>query len=41
LKVFEDNLYVNDDAQVIIADIFASNGVVHVVDSVILGPWPR
>ena len=41
LKVFEDNLYVNDDSMVIIPDIFADNGVIHVVDTVILGPWPR
>lgn len=41
LKVFEDSLYINDDAKVIIPDIVASNGVVHVVDTVILGPWPR
>lgn len=41
LKVFEGELYVNDDSKVIIADIFADNGVIHVVDTVILGPWPR
>lgn len=41
LKVFQDNLYVNDDSKVIIADVAASNGVIHVVDTVILGPWPR
>ncbi len=41
LKVFDGSLYVNDDAKVIIPDINASNGVIHVVDSVILGPWPR
>jgi uncharacterized surface protein with fasciclin (FAS1) repeats len=41
LKVFEGNLYLNDDAKVIIADIAASNGVIHVVDTVILGPWPK
>ncbi len=41
LKVFEGDLYVNDDSKVIIPDIMASNGVVHVVDTVILGPWPR
>lgn len=41
LKVFQGNLYVNDDAKVIIPDIVASNGVIHVVDTVILGPWPR
>ena len=41
LKEFEGNLYVNDDSKVIIPDIFAENGVIHVVDTVILGPWPR
>jgi uncharacterized surface protein with fasciclin (FAS1) repeats len=41
LKVFEDNLYVNDDSKVITADIFTDNGVIHVVDTVILPPWPR
>jgi transforming growth factor-beta-induced protein len=41
LKFFDGNLYVNDDAKVIIADINASNGVIHAVDTVILGPWPK
>ena len=41
IKWFQGALYVNDDAKVIIPDIVASNGVIHVVDSVILGPWPR
>jgi uncharacterized surface protein with fasciclin (FAS1) repeats len=41
LKYFDGSLYVNDDAKVIIPDINASNGVIHVVDTVILGPWPR
>jgi len=41
LKVFDGSLYVNDDSKVIIADIAASNGAIHVVDTVILGPWPR
>ena len=41
LKVFDGDLYLNDDSKVIIADIYASNGVIHVVDTVILGPWPR
>ena len=41
LKEFKDSLYVNDDSKVIIADIFADNGVIHVVDTVILGPWPK
>lgn len=41
LKVADGALYVNDDSKVIIADIAASNGAVHVVDTVILGPWPK
>jgi uncharacterized surface protein with fasciclin (FAS1) repeats len=41
LKVYEDDLYVNDDSKVIIPNIVASNGVIHVVDTVILGPWPK
>lgn len=41
LKFFAGDLYVNDDSKVIIEDIVASNGVIHVVDTVILGPWPR
>ena len=41
LKVFEGDLYVNDDSKVIIPDIFVANGVIHVVDTVILPPWPR
>jgi len=41
IKWFEGSLYVNDDAEVIIPDIAASNGVIHVVDTVILGPWPK
>jgi transforming growth factor-beta-induced protein len=41
LKYFDGELYVNDDAKVIIPDINASNGAIHVVDTVILGPWPK
>jgi uncharacterized surface protein with fasciclin (FAS1) repeats len=41
LKFFDGSLYVNDDSKVIIPDIVASNGVIHVVDTVILGPWPK
>jgi uncharacterized surface protein with fasciclin (FAS1) repeats len=41
LKYFDGSLYVNDDSKVIIQDINADNGVIHVVDTVILGPWPR
>lgn len=41
LKYFDGSLWVNDDSRVIIADILADNGTIHVVDTVILGPWPR
>ena len=41
LKFYDGNIYVNDDSKVIIADINASNGVIHAVDTVILGPWPK
>ncbi len=41
LKYFNGGIYVNDDAKVIIADVTAANGVIHAVDTVILGPWPR
>jgi uncharacterized surface protein with fasciclin (FAS1) repeats len=41
LKWYDDTIWVNDDAKVIEPDIFASNGVIHVVDHVIIPPWPR
>ncbi|HSG19043.1 MAG TPA: fasciclin domain-containing protein, partial [Anaerolineae bacterium] len=41
LKAFKGDLFVNDDSKVIIPDVLAANGVIHVVDTVILGPWPR
>ena len=41
LKYYDGDLYVNDDSKVIIPDIMAANGVIHVVDTVIQGPWPR
>jgi uncharacterized surface protein with fasciclin (FAS1) repeats len=41
VKYFDGALYVNDDSKVIDADILADNGVIHAVDTVILGPWPR
>jgi uncharacterized surface protein with fasciclin (FAS1) repeats len=41
LKYVDGSIFVNDDSKVIIADIDASNGVIHVVDTVILGPWPK
>ncbi|MGD2104674.1 MAG: fasciclin domain-containing protein, partial [Anaerolineae bacterium] len=41
LKYYDGNLYVNDDSKVIVANVVASNGVIHAVDTVILPPWPR
>jgi uncharacterized surface protein with fasciclin (FAS1) repeats len=41
LKYADGSIFVNDDSKVIIADIDASNGVIHAVDTVILGPWPK
>lgn len=41
LKYYEGDIYVNDDAKVIIPNILTDNGYIHVVDTVILGPWPR
>lgn len=41
LKFFEDHIYVNDDAKVIVANVIADNGTIHAVDTVILPPWPR
>jgi transforming growth factor-beta-induced protein len=41
LKYYEGNLWVNDNAKVIVEDIQTGNGVIHVVDSVIQPPWPR
>jgi uncharacterized surface protein with fasciclin (FAS1) repeats len=41
LSFYEDDIYINDLAKVIEANIVAENGTVHVVDRVIQGPWPR
>ncbi len=41
LKYFDGSLWVNDDSRVIIPDIVTTNGTIHVVDNVILPPWPR
>ena len=41
LKYFDDSLWVNDDSRVIIENVIADNGTIHVIDNVILGPWPR
>ncbi|HSL43399.1 MAG TPA: fasciclin domain-containing protein [Anaerolineales bacterium] len=38
IKVDMDNVYLNENTQVIITDIEASNGVIHVIDSVLLPP---
>ena len=41
LKYYDGDIYVNDDAKVIIPNILTANGYIHVVDTVVLGPWPR
>jgi uncharacterized surface protein with fasciclin (FAS1) repeats len=41
LKFFDGSIYINDNVKVIIPDVDASNGVIHAVDTVILGPWPQ
>ncbi|MDJ0753430.1 MAG: fasciclin domain-containing protein [Ardenticatenaceae bacterium] len=38
LKVFEGDIFLNDDSKVIIADIVTSNGVIHVIDTVLIPP---
>jgi uncharacterized surface protein with fasciclin (FAS1) repeats len=38
IKVDMGNVYLNENSQVIITDIEASNGVIHVIDSVLLPP---
>ena len=41
LSFYEDDIYVNDMAKVIIPNLLTDNGYIHVVDNVILGPWPK
>jgi len=38
IKVDMDNVYLNENVKVIITDIEASNGVIHVIDAVLLPP---
>jgi len=38
ISVTDDGVFLNDDIQVIITDIVASNGVIHVIDGVLLPP---
>lgn len=38
VSITEDGVIINNTAQVIIADLFADNGVVHVIDAVLLPP---
>ncbi|MCA9980576.1 MAG: fasciclin domain-containing protein, partial [Anaerolineales bacterium] len=35
------DIFMNDNSKVIIPDIIATNGRIHVVDTVILPPWPQ
>ncbi len=38
IKVFNNDLYLNNDSKVITADILASNGKIHVIDTVLIPP---
>ena len=38
IAVRDGKVYLNDTAQVIATDVMASNGVIHVIDQVILPP---
>lgn len=38
IKVEDGNVYLNDNVQVVMTDIEASNGVIHVIDAVLLPP---
>ncbi|MEM9773673.1 MAG: fasciclin domain-containing protein [Chloroflexota bacterium] len=38
IKVFEGDIYLNDDSKVTGADIIASNGRIHVIDTVLIPP---
>ncbi|MDJ0755455.1 MAG: fasciclin domain-containing protein [Ardenticatenaceae bacterium] len=41
IKIFEDDVYLNDDSKVIEADIIGMNGRVHAIDTVLLPPVIR
>ena len=38
IKVMDGKVYLNDTVEVIITDVKASNGVIHVIDAVLLPP---
>lgn len=38
IKFFDGDVYLNDEVKVIITDIVAANGVIHVIDTVLLPP---
>ncbi|MFK7803059.1 MAG: fasciclin domain-containing protein [Anaerolineae bacterium] len=38
IKVFKDDLYLNDESKVVTANIIASNGTIHVIDTVLIPP---
>lgn len=40
-KWYDDSLFLNDDSRVIVPNVLASNGIVHGVDNVVQGPWPK
>lgn len=39
LSISEEGVFVNGNAQVVSADVTADNGVIHVIDKVLLPPW--
>jgi uncharacterized surface protein with fasciclin (FAS1) repeats len=38
ISVKDDTVYLNDSAKVVTADVMASNGVIHIIDAVLLPP---
>lgn len=38
IKIFKDDLYFNDESKVIIADVIASNGTIHAIDTILIPP---
>jgi uncharacterized surface protein with fasciclin (FAS1) repeats len=41
IKFFEGDLWLNDNARVVDADIVATNGIIHALGDIIERPWPR
>ena len=38
IKVFENDIYLNDTSMIIIKDVVAKNGIIHVIDTVLIPP---